>query len=80
MNGILRITQLETNDMISIKLGNLSSIQFHNNIGEETDWNITLEETGDTTQTGARIWNAKKYLEDCDIFWVSMMNILSGYY
>ena len=55
---------------VSIKLGDLSSIKYHD-INDESDWNITLVETGENTYTGARIWNSRKYLEDCDMFSVT---------
>ncbi|MFA5388577.1 MAG: glucose-1-phosphate cytidylyltransferase [Candidatus Omnitrophota bacterium] len=55
---------------ISVKLGDAGSIRYHK-LNDESDWNITMVETGDNAQTGARIWNAKKYLEDCDMFSVT---------
>jgi len=55
---------------ISIKLGNPDSAKYHNT-NDESDWNITLVETGENAQTGARIWKARKYLEDCNVFSVT---------
>jgi len=55
---------------ISVTLGDAGSIKYHN-LNDESDWNITLVETGESAQTGARIWNARKYLEDCDMFSVT---------
>jgi glucose-1-phosphate cytidylyltransferase len=55
---------------ISINLGEPDSVIYHNSSGE-SDWNITLAETGENSQTGARVWNARKYLEDCDMFSVT---------
>lgn len=52
---------------ISLNLGDQKSIKYHNSNSDE-DWNVTLVETGEAAQTGARIWNAKKYLRDCDVF------------
>jgi len=55
---------------ISIKLGELNSMKYYN-VNNESDWNITLVETGENAQTGARIWNARTHLEDCDMFSVT---------
>ena len=55
---------------ITVKIGEKDSIIYHN-VNDEADWNITMVETGENAQTGARIWNAKKYLEDCDMFSVT---------
>lgn len=55
---------------ITVKLGKKDSIVYHD-ANDEADWNITMVETGENAQTGARIWNARKYLEDCDMFSVT---------
>ena len=55
---------------ISIKLNEPEAIKYYN-LDKELDWNITLVETGETAATGARVWNARKYLEDCDMFSVT---------
>lgn len=55
---------------ILLTLGNHNPIEFYN-AESESGWKITLVETGDYAQTGARIWNARKYLEDCDAFCVT---------
>jgi len=55
---------------ISLTLGHHDSIKFHNPI-DEGDWKVTLVETGDNSQTGARVWNVKKYLEGEDRFCVT---------
>lgn len=55
---------------ISLTLGKQDSVIYHN-VNEEVNWKITLAETGDASQTGARIWNARRYLEDCDLFSVT---------
>lgn len=55
---------------ITLKLGDEYSLIYHN-VNDESDWNIALVETGEYAQTGARIWSARKYLEDCDIFSVT---------
>jgi glucose-1-phosphate cytidylyltransferase len=52
---------------ISLKLGT-SNITVHHKKFDEADWNITLVETGEAAQTGARLWNARHYLEDCGSF------------
>lgn len=54
----------------TVTLNKENSIVFHDqNIKE--DWKVTLVETGEMTQTGARIWNVRKYVKDCDIFSVT---------
>ena len=35
------------------------------------DWRVTLAETGEATQTGGRVWRAKKYVDECDLFCVT---------
>ncbi len=55
---------------MTIKIGEQNSVKYHN-VNNESDWNITMVETGEDSQTGARIWNVRKYLEDCDIFSVT---------
>jgi glucose-1-phosphate cytidylyltransferase len=55
---------------ITIKLGEPDSVAYHH-VNDEADWNVTMVETGEEAQTGARIWNARKYLEDCDMFSVT---------
>ena len=47
---------------VSLTLGEDNSVQFYNFI-DENDWKVTLAETGENSQTGARVWNVKKYLE-----------------
>ena len=55
---------------VSIKLGGKDPVIYHN-ANNEADWKITLVETGDNAQTGARVWNARKHLDDCDYFSVT---------
>ena len=55
---------------ITVSLNKKNSIIHHSQSGEE-DWNVTLAETGEFTQTGARIYNARNYLEDCEEFCVT---------
>lgn len=55
---------------ITLTLGKQKSIIYHNTSGE-ADWKITLLETGELSQTGARIWNVRKHLEDCELFSVT---------
>ena len=58
--------QAKTAD-VSLILGDNNSLQFHNSPCE-VDWKVTLAETGEKSQTGARIWNIKKYLEGEECF------------
>ncbi len=52
---------------ITLTLGEKNFTNFHA-FNDVADWKITLVETGEASQTGARVWNARKYLEDCDRF------------
>ena len=56
---------------ITVTLNRQDSVTYHRNHSEEVDWKVTLVETGENSQTGARIWNARKYLEDSDVFSVT---------
>jgi len=58
------------NSDISLRLGDVNTVKYHSD-NDEHDWNVTMVETGENAQTGARIWNVRKYLEDCDIFSVT---------
>ncbi|MBU2043672.1 MAG: glucose-1-phosphate cytidylyltransferase [Candidatus Omnitrophica bacterium] len=53
---------------ITVNLGKENSIIYHKNHEHKLDWNVSLVETGEESQTGSRIWNARKYLEDSDMF------------
>jgi len=55
---------------ITLKLGEKDSVIYHD-MNDESEWTITLVETGECAQTGARIWNARKYFENCDMFSVT---------
>jgi len=55
---------------ISLTLGDTNSVQYHNQNGE-TNWKVTLVETGEEAQTGARLWRVRKYLQDSDMFSVT---------
>lgn len=47
---------------VTVKLGGDRAPEFHGGHGEE-DWNVTLAETGDATQTGSRVSAVRKYVE-----------------
>src|SRR4030042_179475 len=57
------------NNDFSIKLGSHDTIQFHSGHLEK-DWNVTLVNTGNEAQTGARIKRIEKHI-DGDIFMVT---------
>lgn len=57
------------NNDFTIKLGNHNDIEFHSSHSEK-DWKITLADTGEETQTGARIKRVEKYI-DTDLFMVT---------
>lgn len=51
----------------TLHLGKESSIEYHTDF-EESDWAITLAETGQSTMTGGRINRIKKYVENESCF------------
>lgn len=55
---------------VTLKLGRLNSLKFSTSTAED-DWTVVLAETGENSQTGARIWNVKKYLEGEKYFCVT---------
>ena len=55
---------------VTVSLGKSDCIQFYS-ATDEDDWNVTLAETGEKSQTGARIWNVRKYLEGEKYFCVT---------
>ncbi len=54
--------KFRTNDC-TVNLGTNSRIDIHQN-EEPENWSVTLAETGELTQTGARIFRVKKYLDN----------------
>ena len=46
----------------TVTLGDHNTAEFHDTV-EESEWKVTLAETGDEAMTGARLWKARKYLE-----------------
>jgi glucose-1-phosphate cytidylyltransferase len=51
----------------TLRLGKESSIEYHTGF-EESNWTITLSETGQNTFTGGRVNRIKKYVEQDDCF------------
>jgi glucose-1-phosphate cytidylyltransferase len=51
----------------TLRLGKESSIEYHTDF-EESNWKVTLAETGQNTMTGGRINHIKKYVENDDCF------------
>ena len=51
------------NNDFTITLGNRNSLVFHE-AHEEASWKVTVAYTGDTTNTGGRVFKIAKYLED----------------
>jgi glucose-1-phosphate cytidylyltransferase len=47
----------------TVQLGRTPAVQFHN-AHEEDGWSVTLAETGESAQTGARLHRVQKYLDD----------------
>jgi glucose-1-phosphate cytidylyltransferase len=54
------------NNDLTLKLGNSEEIQIHGE-HKEKDWQVTLADTGENSQTGARVKRIEKYIDD-DIF------------
>lgn len=55
------------NNDFTIELSKQNEIQFHNRI-EESNWKVTLADTGEESMTGARLWRVRKYLENEEHF------------
>jgi glucose-1-phosphate cytidylyltransferase len=51
---------------VTVDLGENNSIQFHDSAAE--DWRVTLADTGETAETGARLARVRKYLQNDDLF------------
>ncbi len=45
----------------TIELGKPESMKFHGNCSEESEWKVTLVETGELAMTGARVARAAKH-------------------
>lgn len=54
------------NNDFTVLLGNYRDIRFHSN-HRETDWHVTLADTGEEAQTGARVKKIERYI-DGDLF------------
>jgi len=54
------------NNDFTVLLGNYSDIRFHSN-HREKDWHVTLADTGEEAQTGARVKKIERYI-DGDLF------------
>jgi glucose-1-phosphate cytidylyltransferase len=54
---------------LTVSLGARGGLEFHDRI--EEDWKVTLAETGEQTQTGARLWRIRKYLDPAEPFCIA---------
>jgi glucose-1-phosphate cytidylyltransferase len=52
---------------VTVHLGHHEKVEFHGE-SEEADWRVTLVDTGERAETGARVWNARRYLEGSERF------------
>lgn len=52
---------------VTVALGRHDGLVFHGSHSEE-DWNVTLADTGEDTQTGGRIAHVRRHLEGEDLF------------
>ncbi len=55
---------------VTLTLGKKDSVEFHNK-NQESNWKVTLVDTGEDAQTGLRLLRAKEYLKDCGSFSVT---------
>lgn len=55
---------------VTVKLGRHDGLEFHGRHDEE-DWNVTLAETGEATQTGGRVAAVRRYVEGDGVFSVT---------
>lgn len=60
----------------TISLGNDKAIEFHDASGED-NWRVTLADTGDAAQTGARVKRIRKYVADDENFMLTYGDGLS---
>ena len=51
----------------TLSLGDNQATTFHEDVAE-SDWRVTLADTGEDTMTGARVWRIRKYLQGEDHF------------
>ena len=68
--GLLKSFFLQYRAMVSdvtVHLGREEQVEFHGST-DEADWRVTLVDTGEKAETGARVWNARRYLEDTEHF------------
>jgi glucose-1-phosphate cytidylyltransferase len=56
------------NSDFTIKLGNRRDITTHNNNHNESQWKVTLADTGEKAQTGSRIKRISQYLDNDSFF------------
>jgi len=52
---------------VTVELGSPTTVEYHGRLAE-AGWRITLADTGEQAQTGARVWGVRPYLEDTDRF------------
>ncbi len=52
---------------VTVKLGGERDLAFHGRHQEE-DWNVTLAETGEATQTGGRVAAIRRYVQEDEFF------------
>jgi len=52
---------------LTIEMGNGGQVVYYDE-PEEADWRITLVDTTEDAETGARVWNVRQHLEDTERF------------
>ena len=55
---------------VTVRLGQEPQISYEGQYPEQ-DWNVTLAETGHSTQTAGRLWRVRRYVEDSEVFCVT---------
>jgi glucose-1-phosphate cytidylyltransferase len=59
------------NSDFTLTLGNKNSIEFHNGKNNESNWKVTLVDTGEEAKTAKRIWLIRDHLKDSKEFHVT---------
>ena len=66
-NYFLNYKSIENDFTVNLKSGAITIYNTENDL----DWNVTVVDTGQATQTGGRLKRIRKYLEDTNVFMVT---------
>ena len=53
---------------VTVRLGQPDGLSYDNADFPERDWNVSLVETGLSTQTGGRLWRVRDWVRDSELF------------